>query len=424
MSFNKFDRPNFQNTQKPQYPQNRFDKPYISQPFLDQRKVLELFSIFDSTLSTSELQIYCLKNKISMNQSDEDGNNLIHRALMNNELDEGDMVAIIEFLVENDVNPDKANKSNMTPLHIACELQYKDVVEKLLEIGVEPNAQDNMGNTPFHYLLTGKIIEYEPDVNKRELLLNLPVTISAPVPVPAIDQTIITLIKDTSSHIAILITTTTTPPPPSTITDFIHNMITEIVKIINLPNPFILYTIDPTSKMSMNEKNYNELYINDEIVITLLKCGGSPFIKNLHNIAPIHNIINLYNHKLLDTILNNADVKDIGFDLKDDINRITELSKKNLKLASSSLRQLNLFCLDNNIKNDKLSPTDMAMLNDPATATALATTLATTLPQLTPKEEKIKDIFTVIFENIYKAWIIKNRIQETITVMTDYQKSL
>ena len=132
MSFNKFDRPNFQNTQKPQYPQNRFDKPYISQPFLDQRKVLELFSIFDSTLSTSELQIYCLKNKISMNQSDEDGNNLIHRVLMNNELDEGDMVAIIEFLVENDVNPDKANKSNMTPLHIACELQYKDVVEKLL----------------------------------------------------------------------------------------------------------------------------------------------------------------------------------------------------------------------------------------------------------------------------------------------------
>jgi hypothetical protein len=130
MSFNKFDRPNFQQgrVEKQQYPQNRFDKPYITPYFIDPSKITGLFNIFTSTFSISELQIYCLKNKISMNQSDEDGNNLIHHVLLPNELGETDKLEIIKFLVDNDVNPEKFNKQNITPLHIACEEQYEQII--------------------------------------------------------------------------------------------------------------------------------------------------------------------------------------------------------------------------------------------------------------------------------------------------------
>ena len=185
---------------------------------------------------------------------------------------------------------------------------------------------------------------------------------------------------------------------------------------------FIFIWLGYDEQKVIDEIIYNELYINDNIVTTLLECGGSPFIKNLHNIAPIHNIINLYNHKLLSTILTNPDVKDIGFDLKDDIDRLKDLLKKDLKLASSSLRQLNLFCLDKNITNDKLSQDDLTLLNNPNFNAAYPTfsPLTALTTALTSEEEKIKDIFTVIFENIYKALIIKTRMDATIKVMESF----
>ena len=137
---------------------NKFDKPYMPQQFIDTTLCRELFNIVKK-LNTTDLLEYSLKHKISLDQTDEFDNNLIHAIIQLDPLkaSEDTRLYIIKFLIHNDVNPDKANKNNQSPLHLACEEQYSKIVKYLLETGVESNLQDNMGNTPFHYLLAGKI---------------------------------------------------------------------------------------------------------------------------------------------------------------------------------------------------------------------------------------------------------------------------
>ena len=140
---------------------NKFDKPYYNSKPIDSKKVGELFSIIDN-MNTDEILQFNLKYNVPLSVTDNNGNNLIHRVLLdsnsfNNEIKRLNM---IRFLVENRVNPDLPNKDNMTPLHLACVEQFEEVILFLIKLGVNINYQDNSGNSALHYLLSGKIKEY------------------------------------------------------------------------------------------------------------------------------------------------------------------------------------------------------------------------------------------------------------------------
>jgi ankyrin repeat protein len=137
---------------------NRFDKPHRVLPTYDIKKGLELFSMV-AKLDTHELLQHSLVNSIPLDVMNDMDENLIHEVVSIDPRKATDLnkLSVIKFLVTNGCNPDKPNKYNITPLHIACKQQLEEVVKYLLEIGCNPNYKDNMGLTPFHYLLTGNI---------------------------------------------------------------------------------------------------------------------------------------------------------------------------------------------------------------------------------------------------------------------------
>ena len=137
---------------------NKFDKPYRMAPAFDTKKTFEMFNLA-LKLDTHELLQYSLINQVPFDISDEDGNSLIHIVITidSRKATHLSKLSVIKFLVHQGVNPDKPNKYNQTPLHLACQCQSEVIVEYLLSIDVNTNFNDNMGLTPFHYLLTGDI---------------------------------------------------------------------------------------------------------------------------------------------------------------------------------------------------------------------------------------------------------------------------
>jgi hypothetical protein len=138
----------------------RYDKPYRTNINIDLQKIFDLFNLVYQ-MDTQEIIQYSLINKIPLSITlPSSGNNLIHEILSNDDKlkNEFNKLNVIKFLVQNDVNPDEPNKENQTPIHIACQKQYNDIVEFLInECEVSLNYKDNNGFTPLHYLLIGEI---------------------------------------------------------------------------------------------------------------------------------------------------------------------------------------------------------------------------------------------------------------------------
>ena len=164
---------------------NKFDKPYNIITKFDQKKILELFK-YASKLEIHELIQYAYINQLPLNIFNDSGNNLIHEIINIKNTTELSKLNGIKLLVLNNVNPDKINKDNITPLHLACSNQFEDIVKYLVEIKVNINAQDNMKSTPVHYLLKGDIKMFEikeikslvpynksPNINKNKLINKL-----------------------------------------------------------------------------------------------------------------------------------------------------------------------------------------------------------------------------------------------------------
>ena len=142
---------------------------FLSQPYrpiltIPKEKIESLFMKMN-IMDTQEIKQFSMVNNVPLNVDDINGENLIHKAInIENILKkEFHRLNIIKFLVQNDVNPDKPNKENQTPLHLACKYQYADIVKYLLSLDVNVNYQDNYGATPFHYALQGQIKLIEPD---------------------------------------------------------------------------------------------------------------------------------------------------------------------------------------------------------------------------------------------------------------------
>lgn len=139
-----------------------FNQPYRPKLEYPKEKVEGLFNLI-SNMDTQQIKQYAIINSISLNVEEmTTGDNLIHKVLNSNNMmkKEFHRLNVIKFLVQNDVNPDKPNKENQTPLHLACKHQHFSIVEFLINLGVDVNYRDNSGFTALHYALQGRIELY------------------------------------------------------------------------------------------------------------------------------------------------------------------------------------------------------------------------------------------------------------------------
>jgi len=76
------------------------------------------------------------------------------------------------------INPNIQDVDGSTPLHVATQYGYPDVVELLLEYGADPNARIKYGDTPLHYAVkeislgnfdvVRLLLEHGADLNARD----------------------------------------------------------------------------------------------------------------------------------------------------------------------------------------------------------------------------------------------------------------
>lgn len=142
--------------------------PYRPKLIIPKEKIEELFSMIN-LMNSQELKQYSVVNNITLNVEDPiSGDNLIHKVITSPNLfkKEFHRLNIVKFLVQNNVHPDKPNKENQTPIHLACKAQYSTIVNYLISLDVDLNFQDNYGFSSLHYALQGKIELYENKIVK------------------------------------------------------------------------------------------------------------------------------------------------------------------------------------------------------------------------------------------------------------------
>ena len=303
--------------------------------YIDNSKRLELFNIINS-LNTHELLQYSLINKISLNQCNDNDDNLIHIVIRLNTpgITEQSKLNVIKFLVQNEVNPDKPNKNNNTPLHLACEMQYLKITDYLLKLGVNVNFRDNMENSAFHYLLTGdiklqdkqnKISSFIPLNNDRDFKIDL--------------NSDLTKLKSDQIN-------------PNDI------YMLDIVSYIPHTENFIIYMNDFTNNALLIKKY--KIDINKDIIKSLLRYGANPYSQNISGQTPIYNILKNYNYKIIEELKkNNVDFSKFSEEPKHFIE--TEISNTNYKLFNN---ETNLNKLLSNITETQYNEFRLLILNN------------------------------------------------------------
>lgn len=138
--------------------QSYFDKPYYRDIKVDAKLITDAFNIV-SNMDINNMKQFMILNQIPYNIIDMNGNTLIHRVLLEEDIlkTEIQRYHMIRFLYNENTNPDAPNNNNITPFHIACIKQYFTIIQYFVELGVDVNYQDNFGNTPLHKLFTGNI---------------------------------------------------------------------------------------------------------------------------------------------------------------------------------------------------------------------------------------------------------------------------
>jgi len=190
---------------------NRFDKPYNNPIKINDNKIGNLFNIANN-MDCFELKNFALMNKIPLSIQDKEGNNIIHKTILNDNGTEVQKMHFIKFLIEENVNPDAPNSENITPLHLACQKQYETIIKYLLEIGVDINYLDNFNNNAYHYTFSSElnihkqykqksIIKPKKQINneKKELIKNHKLILFNQIKESPFMSSIINSIKNTIS---------------------------------------------------------------------------------------------------------------------------------------------------------------------------------------------------------------------------------
>jgi hypothetical protein len=151
---------------------DRDNEPYRTILSIPREKTNELFSLINQ-MDTQILKQFSIINSVTLNvELETTGENLIHKVIIldNSLKKEFHRLNMIKFLYQNGVNPDKPNRENQTPLHLACKNQYYSIVEYLISLKVDFNFRDNNGMTPFHYALLGRIELYTEPTEIKDFI--------------------------------------------------------------------------------------------------------------------------------------------------------------------------------------------------------------------------------------------------------------
>ena len=130
---------------------------------LNSELISELFSNVISYFDSQKILNFSINYQIPLTVSDKNGDTLIHKILDDDSCKQSELnkLNLIKFLVNQGVGPDSPNIDNVKPIHIACKKQMSLIIEYLLDIGIDINFTDNVGNSPLHYFLNGTIENYE-----------------------------------------------------------------------------------------------------------------------------------------------------------------------------------------------------------------------------------------------------------------------
>lgn len=94
------------------------------------------------------------------NTRDSRGQTPLHRLLTNDNYDEEDCLGAVRVLLKHDVDVNAEDEDHATALHFTFDHHKFKVAPVLLNYGANPNAQNNLGETPLHRLLKCEHFKY------------------------------------------------------------------------------------------------------------------------------------------------------------------------------------------------------------------------------------------------------------------------
>lgn len=106
-----------------------------------------------------KIKDFILNNKLSMTSRNESDESVIHSIIKNSNITIPDKLQLIQLAITNGSQVSAFDVNNITPLHLAVQLQNYDIVKLLLDNGATINVVDNQYKTPLHYAIIGENAE-------------------------------------------------------------------------------------------------------------------------------------------------------------------------------------------------------------------------------------------------------------------------
>jgi len=134
------------------------DKPVVaSDPIYDYTEICSIAT----ECSIPRLQEKMIEGRFVLrNIVDKENNTLLHIVIQtdNPTISELEKLEMLRWLIDNGCFVNAKNNKNITPLHLASELQLRLIIELLLENKADPDVIDISGSTPLHYVVKGKSV--------------------------------------------------------------------------------------------------------------------------------------------------------------------------------------------------------------------------------------------------------------------------
>ena len=150
--------------EKKQYPGNvatarykdKYDKPHIPEKKINDENTQKLFAIMEEG-DIFKITEMMMSTKVTPSVRLETGETLCHIVLKSSNLTKELKLKLCEFLIERNAPIGLTDTYNVSPLHIACKYQLKDIIELLIKHGASTTIKDNNDMTPLHYQIMGEV---------------------------------------------------------------------------------------------------------------------------------------------------------------------------------------------------------------------------------------------------------------------------
>ena len=139
-------RPNFQN----QYRGRQYNPANYPNKSVDDNTMRNFLGILLSG-SLGEISDFLMANNILLsNIKDANNDSPLHIILKDSSLNENKKLEICSYLINKGANVNAYDRNDMTPIHIASQLQLGDVLKLLLSKGGNVNSLNNVQQNPLH----------------------------------------------------------------------------------------------------------------------------------------------------------------------------------------------------------------------------------------------------------------------------------